>query len=622
MDDKSNISFLISKLVHKLSPNDINSVYLAYDIIKSFDYYQSNKNASHFLKKWALILQTSGRNLEIPLLEECTSKISKSVRNPSSLFVLIDHLKKSPQEVLTFNSPSVERLYPECKNIPKDFLFVLQGIDGDNFKYDYSRKRFVFLKKLHANLYTLAKRVSNIGNMIKIIQRFLKMQNSILYQYANVIVQDIYINHLNFVSSIELLFRNLNAFQMLTLLSGKSVEEVKAATIICNTLMQNNGSFIYNILDSIALHGDSSIINIASKMKDKCFEGIQKMIRSWVSRGYVNDPFSEFFIRNKNNLKRNDNWWNDKYFIVNENVPKCLSKKMIQMIFTAGKCMSYLHEFHGFDNLDIDESLNLKQYVKCASFQSNKIMMNLISKDNFFLKSISYIHDYILLRRGDFANEISSFDLSNLPKQLYTTIHHFTEKPLFEITIKNTEKGPSLTFEIDTYPLSAIVNHFERQVYQKISIILFKLKQCKYRLINLKKSKRVFQIISYEMITFLNLITDFFQLHVIEKEYSKFLSLIRNKDITFDSLITEHSKYVSSLADEFWISSSCCECNEILVKIINNINSFVNSPTNLNKLANEFHLLIHDFKDAIIRNQVNGEKLLHHLLSTFPTIFK
>lgn len=244
--------------------------------------------------------------------------------------------------------------------------------------------------------------------------------------------------------------------------------------------------------------------------------------------------------------------------------------------------------------------------------------MNLISKDNFLLKAICYIHDFVLLRRGDFVNEILTYDLSLLPKNLHTTIQNFNVDPLFEIIIKNTKNGPGLTFEFNKHPISAIVNHYEYHAYKRISAILFKQKQCRYNLINFQKRTKTQQLISYEMLTFLNLITEFFQLHILEKNYTNFVTLISSKGINFDSIIASHSQYVTTLTDEFWISPPLTDCLSSLNDILNFIDSFSSSRANLSLTRNQFYSLINDFKDTLTQNHTNGEYLLHHLIHTFP----
>jgi hypothetical protein len=148
-------------------------------------------------------------------------------------------------------------------------------------------------------------------------------------------VQDILIQHLTFVASVEALTDKLTRDQLSSLLLSPTVSKLRATTLICGTLQHMRAASPYNVMHSLTSHGHPTIAEVAALLRAKSMECIEHMIKSWASKGEVEDPFSEFFIPCKGNAIVYSNWWHDSYFVAHGIVPSTLDERTIDLIMSA-----------------------------------------------------------------------------------------------------------------------------------------------------------------------------------------------------------------------------------------------------------------------------------------------
>ena len=615
MGDFLDPSFLVSQLVQSLCPNDLKSLSLAVDLLRSFKFEPCDFTTNTFRERWTEWAESEGKHAEIPLIEKDMTHITKKINRPGALFLLLDHLRGSSPRKRTCH------LFEESRfGIPKDFIFVLQGFEGENFKWNSSQNRFVCSQRLSPSLLEPAKRVSEIGCMVRILNEFQELGDSMIQQYIACVVRDIVIRHMNFVSILESSLTSLTLTQLMTYLFSPLIDELRAATIICSTLKQMKAVSLYNVLHLMTSHGDSSVAQVALRMRDKAMECIDKMIRDWASKGEVNDPFSEFFVRCKSDVVIYSNWWHDCYFIATGIVPSTLDETVLQHLFSAGKALNFLRKFAEPVELDIDRSISLDAFVASAFVESNKLMLALVMKDGLFATALDDIHRFALLGRGDFATSFVD-ENETFKKMRFTTLtRRFIGRTVPELTYKE-DSGGAFVYDAKP-PLSAIIGPYEIQAYKAVSRVLLRMRRVLQFLLTVEKETLQKRIVCFELWNFANLVYNFFQTQVILKSYSTLKEVVADPDVDFDKLLREHARHTSNIARGCWMSGSGKECRDALYEVLDIIDTLKTPDVSLRELRENFQASLFKFRTVLLSHQVSGRALVNALTKCFRNVFQ
>ncbi|OHT02887.1 Spc97 [Tritrichomonas foetus] len=619
-------SYLISRLVQCFCPNDLNALSHAVDILRSFNFNQCTFETSVFRYRWISDLEENGKHEEIKILNKSIENIVQTINRPNSLFLLLDQLKAS------YSIPLINPEKPfKSQSLPTDFLFVLQGLEGKNFKWNLKQHRFVSSEKVQPNLYSCVQKVNNIGCMVKTILAFLDFADSLIHQYAACTVREIYVNHLDYVSTIEASFPDMTPNQLLTFLSGPPIDDLKAAAIICTTIETMRASSIYNVLNYIAQHGDKSMVSIAIRMREKALEGIEYMIKSWVTKGTVDDPFFEFFIQIKGDVEIYSNWWHDRYFIAKAIVPHNLSEDIVKKIFSAGKALNFVRTFDQPVELEIDNSLPLETFVDMADKQANAHILSLIMHDDLFSIALHDIQCFVLLQRGDFTTDFINKDPNQVKLGVQTIISQYANRNIENISYDSSIL-PTGGFRYDAKsPLSSILGPNEVRAYRVVSAVLLRLKRTEQKVNNSVFLFKSVQLLAFEMRTFIGLIGDYLNIQVIHKSYETMKSVILKGDILFDDLLRSHTQHVSNIARGCWITKSGEACRVVLYKLLNvidqisNLNNVKFSKENnllTNKIRCDFYQTLKEFNSALLQHKISGIELAPPLTRMFRNVFK
>jgi hypothetical protein len=348
-------------------------------------------------------------------------------------------------------------------------------------------------------------------------------------------------------------------------------------------------------------------------MRDQAMNGIEIMIKSWCSKGEVDDPFSEFFVRCKGNVVLYSNWWHDCYFIASAIVPSSLSSDLVDLIMSAGKSLNFIRRFDHPVELDIDKSLPLPQFLKLAAAESNRHILNLILKDGLLATAISDVHSFMLFLRGDFAIAFLESPRPNLT----VLTKHFIGRAIPEITVRDG------AFNFDAKPpLSAIVGPYELQAYKAVSMILLRVRQCLQLVLSIEKTTRAMHVMVFESLNFVTLIHHFFHTQVIMKSYAKFREVLELPDLTFDLLLSEHTRHASNIARGCWMSKSGVECRESLYEVLTIIETLKAPRESLGQVRKKFHASLFKFQTMLLNHPVSGRALVSALTKCFRHVFK
>ena len=616
MGDFLDPSFLVSRLVQSMRPNDIKALGLAVDLLRSFHFEPCEFTINTFRERWTEWAEEEAKHSEVAMIERDMAQITKAVNRPNALFLLLDHLRGSKPAKRT------AQLFEDSRSgIPKDFAFVLQGFEGENFKWNSRQNRFVCSQRLSPALLEPAKRVSEIGCMVRILNEFQEFGDSKVQQYVSCVARDIVVRHLNLVALIEESLSTLTLSQLMTYLLSPMIDELRAATIICCTLKEMRAASMFNVLHLMTSHGDAAVARVAERMRDKAMECIDKMIRDWASKGEVDDPFCEFFVRCKSDVVIYSNWWHDCYFIATGIVPSTLSDETLKKLFSAGKALNFLRKFDQPVELDIDRTIGLDTFVETAFLESNKLMLALVMRDGLFATALEDIHKFALLGRGDFATSFVD-DNEVFKKMRFTTLtRRFIGRTIPDLTYKEDKTGGVFVYDAKP-PLSAIIGPYEIQAYKAVSRVLLRVRRILQFLLTVNKDTLQKKVLCFELWNFVNLVNDFFQTQVILKSYTTLRATLMSPDVDFDMLLQEHARHTSNIARGCWMSGSGKEVRDALYEILDIIETLKQPDVSLSDVKTNFEVCLFKFRTILLSHQVSGRALVNSLTKCFRNVFK
>lgn len=630
MNDESYLrtSFLISEITKILCPDDPNALSQAVDVLQNYsNSAQRQYNINTFQFRWMMQLDKNDKREQKPALIRDMNILAKNLSNPNSIFYLLDEIKNysafQAELPHLFQNPTLLPINNYNINLPDDFIPVLQGIDGANFKYSMAQKRFIYRIPASPYLYNAILNVGMIGCVIKTLNNYIEStsfkSDGISCQYAATVVRSMLNKHMLFVSNLEQKFHTLSCQQLLSLLLTPEIEKLKATAIICSTISHKKGCELFNTLHIFISHGNKNISEVASEMEQKCFEFINSLVRTWITQGRVSDPFSEFFVQCNESIRLCSEWWNNRFSLINkEQLPMTLSQETIMSIFNSGKTLNFLRQWDEPVVLSIDQSLPFDEFVQTSSKETTELMLNLMFKKHNLLQSLQDIHDFVLLQRGDYVSSLLEIDYGSISRRISYIINTFSHHIIREIDFKIKNNDWELEYQA-LAPLSAVFGTTELNVYKAVSLILLRLKRIEHALIHADRSTRQMSLVFYEMLHFIRIIQSFFNLHIIQASYKHLLEVLEHPS-SFDEVLKEHKDHTTKIARGLWVTQSGAQCKNALFKILENIDFAVKSPAELFENYNLFKSHVQEFYNTIFRQKPTGKELGRILLLSFRFI--
>jgi hypothetical protein len=614
-------AFLISNLVFRLSAPPGAGLPIASDIFNRFPRHPPDYDPSVFLFRWMSDLQSEGKSCDIKLVQRDANYLTRHLTLPGPLFLLLDNLRMRPPCSSLVHPPSVPQLLPQSvSSLPADFLCVLRGLDGDSFRWSSGRRRFVCRSLLQPDMLHVAQRVSAVGSMVRSLRHFIDSREGLAHQYVAGFVSALLDSHSLVVAALDGALQTMSARQMSCFLTSAHFVEMKAVTIVCHTVGKAKGGVLYNQLELASKHGDPVIQKVAATMKGKCFEFIASLIRDWVTKGEVDDPFAEFFVRGDPAVILCSKWWNERYSIVREELPANLSEEQSSLIFSGGKALNFLRQWDLPIVLDIDPRLSLDDFVTRASAESRSRLLDLMNRDNLLMKSVKDIHNFVLLQRGDFATAFMELEEDSIPKRMERIIQKFAGHLVQEVDFEVSSTDCQFAYRAIP-PISAILGQTELSAYKLVSGLLLKLNRVEFNLTRARKhsADRPWLILLNEVLEIVKLIRDFLNLHVVRRSYQKFLNVCE-KAQDFDTILKAHNEHIVTITRGCWMTESGRECRRALYQLLLRIETSARSEHNIAQNRAIVHEHFRVFFEVIQNHQVTRRELGRPLVRTFGYI--
>ena len=612
---------LIGELVKIFKPNDEIALEHAVNIMKSFSFNAPKFSKNVFQTRWISSIYLSGKIEDAQKIQR-DIEIIKNVKNADNLFYLLDLLSKANKTALPKQlTMTDESLFKEeLDQIPPDYLNVLQGLSGDSFFWSIKDQKFICKDEPTPHMFSITKKIGEIGQMVKYLNEFQNSINSLIFQKAFIAVQDILEEHLSNVMAITDSLSTMTITEFTLFLRSETIENLRAATIICNTIYRLKGGVLYNKLSSLTGHGDCSIHRVAQRMTKLAFEMIEEMIREWITSGDIIDTFEEFFIQSNGTYLSCSKWWQEKYSLVKEEIPNTLTQQQVIDIFETGKIINFFRIWNHAVKLDVDKQLPLNEYIAESAEKANTIIVKLLM-DNNLNTVIHDIYDYVLLERGDFAYRFLALDDDAKNIQLGSIAQEIAKHPIHGFDLKISNSKWSFSYQIDP-PLSVILTEDMMAAYYAVSSILLSLKRTEFKITRcrmMNKDSHDFCSVIFQMIHFINLVLDYFHQQIIKRSFQTLNERIAKAE-KIDEIIEAFRIHKNEIVRGCWCSKSGREPQLALKSTLSAIEAVVDSDEPLSDCLDDFNHCLVDFREATRNHKAGGCELARSLTRLFSNI--
>lgn len=226
--------------------------------------------------------------------------------------------------------------------------------------------------------------------------------------------------------------------------------------------------------------GDAVSFNFLSRVFDAVSKDYIYLLNLWLSRGEVDDPFEEFFVK-KNNLPSNifysniEKYWDELYVIKLDGIIDQFASKDLQMkVLLTGKYLSILKQSTGVASLDHifdtisgtliphpieslhapDITLKILQYYKRA----NNLLLKLLFEGYNFTSLMENIHQIFLLKDSYKIDIFLDRSFHDLARNKYHTSITKTIKCYNDIFLLDKKKSHVSEVQQDTWRRSCSIN--------------------------------------------------------------------------------------------------------------------------------------------------------------------
>ncbi|ELW67307.1 Gamma-tubulin complex component 2 [Tupaia chinensis] len=367
------------------------------------------QNAKERAELAATVMAGSATSFSIPAT---TSKISMQE---------LEELRKQLGSVATGSTLQQETAVVE------DLLYVLVGVDGRYITAQplagrHSRT-FLVDPNLDLSIRELVNRILPVAASYSTVTRFIEEKSSFEYGQVNhalaAAMRTLVKEHLLLVTQLEQLHRQgllslqklwfyiQPAMRTLDILASLATSVDKGECLGGSTLsLLHDRSFNYT--------GDSQAQELCLYLTKAASAPYFEVLEKWIYRGIIHDPYSEFMVEEHELRKEkiqedyNDKYWDQRYTIVQQQIPSFL-QKMADKILSTGKYLNVVREC-GHDVTcpvakeiiyTLKERAYVEQIEKAFNYAS-KVLLDFLMEEKELVAHLRSIKRYFLMDQGDF----------------------------------------------------------------------------------------------------------------------------------------------------------------------------------------------------------------------------
>eukprot|EP01080_Neovahlkampfia_damariscottae_P002610 gene2610-3570_t len=534
----------------------------------------------------------------------------------------------------------------------KDLIFIFQGLDGKYLKFNSKNQVYEFSKRIDASkrIQNHIKQISEIGFLMKKIQSFINQKSNFSSLMSQSLVSSINTELTLFYKEISILesqIRNSDNFSLrrVTIWSKQPLDKLRLISRLLDAVDNTKGGILISKVSEFQKTGNPVIENLMNNISKQTSEPMFQIILNWIKYGEINDPFEEFFIKEKKCTK--EEFWNSKYEICEEMIPEFITKKLSKEIFLIGKSLNFMQHHSGEmnsiilmnDKIKVDDINSIEKLEKVVGNYLKVTNSNLMK----FLKNCRIdqhllgLKNYLFLSEGNFIQHLMDLLNTTLNKSV-TQINRSILLQILETTIKECGmnednisikaldvkilKDPkfiigwdafSLDYHFDS-PLNII---FSEKIMDKYLIIfkyLWNLKRIENLLTKswkkgIKNSiSNTSDFIRFKMLHFLRNLQYYYSFEVLESYWNdlvcKMNDILREGDL--DVLIKTHEEYIENVFKSLMIEKS--DIQNIISKFLNLMIQYLNFESSIVKIDSkvESNFILIEQKFEMLSSQLQN----------------
>ncbi|XP_063146671.1 gamma-tubulin complex component 2 [Candoia aspera] len=311
--------------------------------------------------------------------------------------------------------------------VVEDLLYVLIGVDGRYITAQplVGRENRTFLvdPNLDMSVKELVTRILPVAASYSIISRFVEEKSSFEYGQVNhalaAAMRTLIKEYMILITQLEHLQRQgLLSLQKLWFYIQPTMRTMEILASLATSIDKGEcmgGSTLSLLHDKTFNYtGDSQAQELCLYLTKAASVPYFEILEKWIYRGIINDPYSEFMVEEHELQKEkiqedyNDKYWDQRYTIVQQQIPSFL-QKIADKILSTGKYLNVVREC-GHDVTcpvakEVVYTLKEREYVEQiekAYNYASKVLLDFLMDEKELVAHLRSIKHYFLMDQGDF----------------------------------------------------------------------------------------------------------------------------------------------------------------------------------------------------------------------------
>nr|XP_033796696.1 gamma-tubulin complex component 2 isoform X2 [Geotrypetes seraphini] len=311
--------------------------------------------------------------------------------------------------------------------IVEDLLYLLIGVDGRYITAQplmgKQNRSFLVDPNLDMSIKELVSRILPVAASYSIVTRFIEEKSSFEYGQVNhalaAAMRTLIKEYMILITQLEHLQRQgLLSLQKLWFYIQPTMRTMEILALLTTSLDKGEclGGSTLSLLHDRTFNytGDNQAQELCLYLTKAASVPYFEILEKWIYRGIINDPYSEFMVEEHELQKEkiqedyNDKYWDQRYTIVQQQIPSFL-QKMADKILSTGKYLNVVRECGRNVTCPVAKeviyTLKERPYVEQiekAYNYASKVLLEFLMEEKELVAHLRSIKHYFLMDQGDF----------------------------------------------------------------------------------------------------------------------------------------------------------------------------------------------------------------------------
>jgi gamma-tubulin complex component 3 len=540
----------------------------------------------------------------------------------------------------------------------KDILLALQGVDGNTVAFSQGEGGYIVQPQLQVSesIRLVVKELCEVGWLYRQVSAYVAKYSEdssaglVQQGFCSALQQELseYYRLLAQLEQRQHEFTGTAHLLKLKLWTYEPLQRMKWLSILVEAAGSLKGGALISSVYSFSLNGSAEVSELVGRVLQEVTKPVFEMIKTWMTKGEVYDPFHEFFIKahisplgqrlqsegdifKGRETVTDEQLWTGGYTLQEDMVPAFLTAPLVAQIMLTGKSLSFLKRCCGVHELldfgELREIAELKAWVEGAAVVANTRLVRVMIDQYRFLDHCEALRKYLLMGQGDFhhylieslweelgqsASEIYRHNLVGLLEGAIraTTAKYDDSEFVNRIDVRLLEPSPgevgwdvfTLEYKMDP-PLSTVFTASVLEQYLRLHKFFWKLKRVEYFLTTKTYRHTAYynelnqiheiriplhrcQLVRHKIAHFVSNLVGYLMVEVIESGWSEFVESTA-KLADMDQLIEAHSAFLNRLVNRAFLSQNFDPIYQKLLHLLDLALRFVYSQEALHLSAEE-----------------------------------